>query len=62
MVVILSFVNIFFAELGQLTGVAAILRFPIPGLDDEEEDEEPSDSDDSSEDEVKKPTQNGTEE
>lgn len=27
-------------ELTQLSGVAAILRFPIPGLDDDDEDEE----------------------
>lgn len=29
-----------FSELDQLTGVAAILRFPIPDLDEEELEEE----------------------
>ena len=30
---------IFPTELGQLTGVAAILRFPMPELEDEDDDE-----------------------
>lgn len=39
------FTNFFFGiELDQLTGIAAILRFPIADLDDEElEDEEEED-------------------
>ncbi|XP_043942523.1 protein pelota homolog [Protopterus annectens] len=32
-------------QLGQLTGVAAILRFPVPGLDEEEEEVWSSDED-----------------
>lgn len=37
------------SELTQLTGVAAILRFPIPGLDEssEEEEEDSIDSEES---------------
>lgn len=34
-----------FTELAQLTGVAAILRFPMPELEDSENEEEDSDSD-----------------
>jgi len=30
------------SELSQLTGIAAILRFPIPELEDEEEDSDDS--------------------
>lgn len=30
-----------FSELSQITGVAAILRFPIPELEDEEGDSDP---------------------
>jgi hypothetical protein len=32
-------------ELAQLTGVAAILRFPMPELEDDETDNEDNDSD-----------------
>jgi len=28
----------FFSELDQLTGIAALLRFPMPELEDESED------------------------
>lgn len=30
-------------ELSQLTGIAAILRFPMPELEDEEDDDDESD-------------------
>jgi len=32
--------------LTELTGVAAILRFPIPGLDDDEDEKKDGDDDD----------------
>lgn len=32
------------AELEQLSGIAAILRFPMPELEDEDNDEDDSDS------------------
>lgn len=35
-----NFFNNFSLELSQLTGVAAILRFPMPELEDEDEDED----------------------
>lgn len=36
--------NFIYLELSQITGVAAILRFPMPELeDDEEEDDDDSD-------------------
>lgn len=38
--------RLFSAELGQLSGVAAILRFPLPDIAEEEEDDE-DDSDES---------------
>lgn len=31
---------LFFAELAQLTGIAAILRFPMPELEDSDDDED----------------------
>lgn len=34
-------------ELAQLSGIAAILRFPMPELEDESNDEDENDSDDS---------------
>lgn len=34
-----------FAELSQLTGIAAILRFPLPELEDTDDDEDGNDSD-----------------
>lgn len=36
------------SELEQLSGIAAILRFPMPELEDEEEDDEDDDDSDSS--------------
>ena len=36
----------FFLELGMLSGVAAILRFPMPDLEAEEYSDDSSDSDD----------------
>jgi hypothetical protein len=39
----ISFLLGFFAELGQLSGVAAILRFPIPEPETDEEDSDSSD-------------------
>lgn len=35
---LIEFITTFFVELEQLTGVAAILRFPMPELEDEESD------------------------
>lgn len=32
-----------FLELSQITGVAAILRFPMPELEDDEEEDDDSD-------------------
>lgn len=34
---------ILFAELGQLSGVAAILRFPLPQLDEDSDDSDTGD-------------------
>lgn len=34
---------IFFVELGQLSGVAAILRFPLPQLDEDSDDSDTGD-------------------
>jgi len=34
-----------YLELSQITGVAAILRFPMPELEDDEEEEDDDDSD-----------------
>ena len=39
------FLIIFYIELEQLTGIAAILRFPIPELEDESDGESDSDED-----------------
>lgn len=36
----------FTAELTQLTGVAALLRYPLPELNDDEDESEPDSSDD----------------
>lgn len=36
----------FFTELAQLSGIAAMLRFPMPELEDEDEIEDENDSDD----------------
>ncbi len=38
-----SFISHSFLELDQLTGVAAILRFPMPELEDESADESEED-------------------
>lgn len=35
-----------YIELDQLTGIAAILRFPMPELEDESDDESDSDEED----------------
>lgn len=35
--------NFDLSELSQITGVAAILRFPMPELEDDEEEEEEED-------------------
>ena len=35
----------FFTELSQLTGIAAILRFPLPELEDTDEEDDGDDSD-----------------
>lgn len=37
----------FFSELAQLSGIAAILRFPMPELEDEDEIEDDNDTQDS---------------
>lgn len=37
----------FCIELAQLSGIAAILRFPMPELEDEDEDENENGTDDS---------------
>jgi len=34
-----------YLELSQITGVAAILRFPMPELEDDDEEEDDDDSD-----------------
>lgn len=35
-----SNINVLFPELDQLTGVAALLRFPMPELEEDDESEE----------------------
>lgn len=36
-IVYIYIINVFYTELNQLTGVAAILNFPMPDIDEEDE-------------------------
>eukprot|EP01006_Ploeotia_vitrea_P035643 TRINITY_DN65915_c3_g1_i2.p1 TRINITY_DN65915_c3_g1~~TRINITY_DN65915_c3_g1_i2.p1 ORF type:complete len:303 (+),score=130.13 TRINITY_DN65915_c3_g1_i2:196-1104(+) len=53
-VVVLSSMHVTGQQLNQMTGVAAILRFPLPHLDSDSEEDSDSDSDNDDDDEVKK--------
>lgn len=43
----MNFLFTFSTELAQLSGIAAMLRFPMPELEDEDDNDEENDTDDS---------------